>query len=83
MATLKFSDKKLGVIDAIVIPDCFNHRWSRCEGEQVYCDLNSKPCIMYDGDSLNGRMCDYYTDKSSSDNIHPSYHHSKNILGNK
>ena len=82
--TMLFSDLKLGTIEVAVIPACLNTK-PQPEGViQVYCSLNDKPCVMYQGDSLNGQICENYADSfTPSDNCQPSYHHLKNILGVK
>ena len=36
-------------------PEIMRPRWTA----QYYCKLNGKPCVMYQGDSLNGRICEY------------------------
>jgi hypothetical protein len=72
--TMLFSDKRLGTIEAVIVPVCLNTKPQREDVIQVYCSLNDRPCTMYDDDSLNGKVCDNYVDSFT-----PSYHHNQTM----
>ena len=58
--TLTEQIKNIGIPDSMDIPKCINEKPRKVI--QVWCDLNDRPCVMYDGDSLNGKICSNYLD---------------------